>query len=100
MRDRLVAEAAALGVPLATHAARVLSGAGQAAPRADGDVVNEVLCVFTGLPLDAGLRREVCLSLARTVEAGGTAGIAAARALLDEVSLTERLYSAEDEDED
>lgn len=66
---------------------------------------NEVRCLFTGMPPEAGLAREVCLALARTVEAGGTAGISAGisagKALLEETDRALRLYACEpDEDED
>jgi hypothetical protein len=76
-----------------------LDGAG---PGDGSDTVqNEVRCIFAHLPPEAGLRREICLVLARTVESGGTAGISAARALLDEVRVTQRLFEPEDDwDED
>ena len=49
------------------------------------------------MPPEAGLRREICLSLARTVEQGGSASIAAGKALLDEVRVTQRLFEPEDD---
>ena len=100
VRDRLAAAAAERGVPLATYTRGLLSvpSPGLDAPAAgDGEVVNEVRCVFAHLPMEAGLRREICLSLARTVEAGGSAGIAAGKALLDEVRVTQRLFEPEDD---
>ena len=53
------------------------------------------------MPAEAGLAREICLALARTVEAGGSAGISAGKALLEETDRAVRLYVPyEDEDED
>jgi hypothetical protein len=102
VRDRLAAEASARGVPLATYTRTLLSAALlQDADQVEDAVQNEVRCIFAHLPMEAGLRREICLSLARTVEAGGTAGISAAKALLDEIRVTQHLFEPEwDEDED
>jgi hypothetical protein len=103
VRERLVAEAAARGVDLSALTRElVLAGlAGGGPARGDGAVVLEVECVFAHLPPEAGLRREICLSLARTVEGGGSAGIAAGRELLIEVSTAQRLFEPEDDwDED
>ncbi len=96
VRDRLAAEAGARGLPLATYAAQLLSGAAPDPSRpGDGDVQNEVECVFSGLPPEAGLRKQVALALARTVEEGGTAGIAAGRELLMQVHVAESLFEPE-----
>jgi hypothetical protein len=100
VRDRLAAEAAARGVPLATYTRELLSGP----PRPhDGDfpdpVQNEVACIFTELPPETGLAREICLALARTVESGGTAGISAGKALLEETERVQRMYAPEYDDE-
>ncbi|HEY3036900.1 MAG TPA: hypothetical protein VGJ54_19860, partial [Streptosporangiaceae bacterium] len=102
LRERLITEARGRGVPLSTLARDLLAaGLNGGAPNGrDGAVVNEVQCVFHGLPMEAGLRREVALALARTVEAGGSAGIAAGRELLDMVGVVVRLYEPEDWDED
>jgi hypothetical protein len=103
LRDRLVAEASARRLPLSTLARDLLVAGlnGGASPAGDDAVQNEVRCIFAHLPPEAGLRREICLSLARTVESGGSAGIAAGRELLIEVSTVQRLYEPEDDwDED
>lgn len=105
VRDRLAAEAAARGVPLATYTRDLLSAPPGAA---DGEglpdpVQNEVACIFEGMPPETGLAREICLALARTVEMGGTAGISAGKALLEETDRVQRMYApefGEDEDED
>jgi hypothetical protein len=74
---------------------------GGAAARGDGALLNEVACVFAHLPPDAGVRREICMCLARTAEAGGTAGVTAGKELLHMVDVTQRLYEPEDDwDED
>jgi hypothetical protein len=102
LRQQLVAEARARRVALGTLARDLLAAglAGNNVPGAGDDAVqNEVRCIFAHLPMEAGLRREICLSLARTVEAGGAAGISAARALLDEVRVTQRLFEPGDEDD-
>jgi hypothetical protein len=98
VRDRLAAEAAGRGVPLATYTRNLLSGAlpGDASP-GGGDVVAEVEWVFAHQPQEFWLQREICMALARTVEAGGTAGIAAGRELLQMVRAAESLLSYEDE---
>jgi hypothetical protein len=101
VRDRLAAEARARGVPLATYTRELLS----APPRpASGEVAdpvqNEVRCIFTHLPPETGLAREICLALARTVEAGGSAGISAGKALLEETERVQRLYAPEYDDDD
>lgn len=104
VRERLAAEAAARGVPLATYTRELLSVPADPARGQDasgGDAVqNEVRCMFTGLPQESWLAREVCLALARTVELGGTAGISAAKALLEETDRARMRYAFEDEDED
>ncbi len=87
-------------MPLATYTRGLLAGPPADAP-GDGPVCNEVECVFTGFPPDAGLAREVCLALARTVEQGGTAGIQAGKELLIEIRHARSFYEPEwDEDED
>jgi hypothetical protein len=72
-----MAEAAERGVPLATYTRGLLSvpAAGQdASSPGDGEVVNEVDCLFYALPPEAGIHRAVCRALARTVQAGGLPG--------------------------
>lgn len=102
VRARLVAEAQAQGMALATYASRLLSGPVMDAPGpGTGAVQNEVDCIFTHLPLEASLEREVCMALARTVEAGGTPGIQAGKELLSEIRYVQLRYAPEwDEDED
>lgn len=99
VRERLAAEAAARGVPLATYTRQLLSDpprpSGEAA---DHPVQNEVECIFAHLPPETGLEREVCRALARTVESGGTAGISAGKALLEETDRLLRLYQPEDDE--
>jgi hypothetical protein len=66
-------------------------------------VVAEVESLFADLPPEAALRRAICLAWARTVEAGGTAGITAGKQLLGMVQGTRSLFSDyldEDEDDD
>jgi hypothetical protein len=101
VRERLAAEAVARGVPLATYTRELLSGRPLAADGGVADPVqNEVRCIFTDLPQETGLAREICLALARTVEVGGTAGISAGKALLEETERVQRLYAPEYDDED
>ena len=103
LRQQLLAEARARRVALGTLARDLLAAglAGEAATSPDDTVQNEVRCIFAHLPPEAGLRREICLSLARTVEQGGTAGVTAGRELLIEVNTAQRLYEPEDDwDED
>ncbi len=88
-------------MPLATYAATLLSGAAPDPARpGEGDVQREVECVFERLPLDAGLEREICMALARTVEQGGTAGIAAGKELAVEIRLAQQRYGPDWDDED
>src|SRR5262245_18540799 len=72
LRQRLVVEARARRVPLATLARDLLAAGvdGGAVPVGEGSVLTEVECLFYGLPPEAGLHREICRSLAMTVEAG------------------------------
>jgi hypothetical protein len=104
LHERLSAEARARRVPVGTLARDLLAASVDTPPAGGTDpdaVQNEVRCLFTGMPPEAGLAREVCLALARTVEAGGTAGISAGKALLEETDRALRLYACEpDEDED
>jgi hypothetical protein len=101
VRERLAAEAAARGVPLATYTRELLSGPPRAAPGEAADPVqNEVRCIFEHLPQETWLVREICLALARTVEAGGTAGISAGKALLEETERAQRMYAPEEDEED
>ena len=66
-----------------------------------GEVQNEVDCLFTGLPLEAGIHRAVCMAYARTVENGGSAGVAAGKELLDLTEWVRRRFEPEDDwDED
>jgi hypothetical protein len=99
VRDRLSAAAAERGLALATYTKQLLTSA-EVPAREDGDVVNEVECVFSQLSDEAGLERAVCLALARTAELGGTAGIAAGKELLIEVRHAQYRYQPEDEDEE
>jgi hypothetical protein len=104
VRDRLIGEARSRGVPLATYTRALLAGAPPlgVAPD-DGGVVAEVEALFADLPAEAALRRAICLAWARTVEAGGTAGITAGRNLLAMVQGTQSLFSDyldEDDDDD
>jgi len=56
--------------------------------------------VFAHLPDEASLEKEICLALARTVELGGTPGIAAGKELLSEIRYATLHYAAyDDEDE-
>jgi hypothetical protein len=103
VRDRLAAEAAERGVPLATYTRGLLSvpAAGQdASSPGDGEVVNEVNCLFYALPPEAGIHRAVCRALARTVQAGGAAGVSAGKELLDLTDWVRRRFEPEDLDED
>jgi hypothetical protein len=103
VRDRLAAEAAERGVPLATYTKGLLSvpAAGRDASSADvGEVVNEVDCLFYDLPPEAGIHRAVCRALARTVQAGGAAGVSAGKELLDLTDWVRRRFEPEDMDED
>jgi hypothetical protein len=95
VRERLAAAAAARGVPLATYTRELLSGPPQAVGDIADPVQNEVRCIFTGMPPETGLAREICLALARTVEMGGTAGISAGKALIDETDRVQRMYAPE-----
>ena len=54
--------------------------------------------MFDGLPESAGIRRAICLALAKTVEAGGAAGVTAGRELVSLAEYTINLYEPEDED--
>ncbi len=89
---------------LATYAARLLSAPVPDAPGPGaGAVQNEVECAFAHLSAGASLEKEVCLALARTVELGGTPGIAAGKELLTEIRWAAHRYAPdddEDEDED
>lgn len=101
VRDRLAAEALARGMPLATYTRELLSGPPDHPDGEVGDPVqNEVRCIFEGMPMETGLAREVCLALARTVEAGGAAGISAGKALLEEAERVQRMYAPDYDDED
>jgi hypothetical protein len=102
VRERLLAAAEDRGVPPGTLARDLITAGldGAAPDRAGaGDVVNEVECRFAHFGPEAGLRREVCLQLARTAEQGGTAGIAAGKELLIEVSIAERMFEDEDDED-
>jgi len=101
LRQQLVAEARARRVPLATLARDLLAAGvdGGAVPSGDGGVLNEVECLFHGLPPEAGLHREICRSLALTVENGG-GQVAAAKELLDLAGWVVRRFEPEDDDDD
>jgi len=101
VRARLAADAQAQGVALATYAARLLSEPVTDAPGPGaGAVRNEVECVFAHLPDEASLEKEICLALARTVELGGTPGIAAGKELLSEIRYATLHYAAYDDEDD
>jgi hypothetical protein len=104
VRARLAADARAQGMALATYAARLLSSPVMDAPGPGaGAVQNEVECAFSHLPPESSLEKEVCMALARTVEQGGTPGIAAGKELLCEIRYATLHYAPEwgdDEDED
>jgi hypothetical protein len=103
LRQQLLAGARARRVALSTLARDLLAAAveGPAPTGGDDAVQNEVRCLFTGLPMEAGIYREVCLALARTVEAGGTAGVTAGKELLQLTDMVQRRYGPEDDwDED
>lgn len=99
VRDRLIAEAAERGMPLATYTRTLLSAAPSQAAPGDGPVCNEIDCLFSQWGPEAGIRREVALALARTVEAGGPAGIAAGKELLMQVQVAENLFEPEEDDD-
>ena len=108
LRERLLGQARARGVSLG-ELARDLLAAGVDGDRpsrddrdGDGDLVNEIECVFNHLPLEAGVHRAVALALALTVENGGGGQVAAAKelvALVDHVRLRWDGVNYEDEDE-
>jgi hypothetical protein len=103
VRDRLTAEAAERGVPLATYTRGLLSVPSpgrDAAPTGDGEIELEVNCLFYALPPEAGIHRAVCRALARTVQAGGAAGVSAGKELLDLTDWVRRRFEPEDLDED
>jgi hypothetical protein len=104
LRERLIGEARSRGMPLGTLARDLLAAGvdGGQPPAGDGPLTNEIRCVFYHLPPESGVYREVCLALARTAEAGGTAGVTAGRELLSTVGVVENLFAPEDfgEDED
>jgi hypothetical protein len=103
VRDRLAAEAAERGVPLATYTRGLLSVPSpglDASAAGDGEVVNEVDCLFHDLPPEAGIHRAVCRALARTVQGGGAAGVSAGKELLDLAGWVRRRFEPEDLDED
>ena len=102
LRQQLVAEARARRVPLATLARDLLAAGVDAGPVSSGDggVLNEVECLFHGLPPEAGLHREICRSLALTVENGGGGQVAAAKELLDLAGWVVRRFEPEDDDGD
>jgi hypothetical protein len=89
-------------VPLATYTRGLLSvpSAGLDASSVGDAVQNEVRCLFTDLPPEAGVYREVCLALARTVESGGTAGVTAGKELLHLTDVARRRFEPDDWDED
>lgn len=86
---------------LATYAAKLLAAASPDGPRPGaGAVQNEVESVFARLPDEASLEKQVCLSLARTVEQGGTPGIAAGKELLVEIRWAKLHFGLDDEDDE
>lgn len=84
LRDELAALAAARGMSLSEYGALMLQeGAARPPQRGDGPLVDTVAVLFAdidgpGVPLE----REAALRLARTAEAGGSAGVTAVRELL------------------
>jgi hypothetical protein len=102
LRERLVQAARDRGIPLGRFARDLLAAGVGAVGEVGGPepLANEVECAFHNLPPEAGVRREVCLTLARTAVAGGIPGIQAGRVLIDEVDVARRIFLPEDEDED
>lgn len=86
-------------MPLATYTRTLLSAPSPQAAPGDGAVCNEIDCLFSQWGPEAGIRREVAMALARTVEAGGSAGIAAGKELLLQVSVAEHLFEPEEDDD-
>jgi hypothetical protein len=101
LRQQLVAEARARRTSLADLARDLLTAGvnGGAVPSGDGGVLNEVDCLFHGLPPEAGLHREIMRSLALTVEAGAGGQVAAARELLELAAWVQRRFEPEPEPE-
>jgi hypothetical protein len=100
LRERLVQAALDRGIPLGRFARDLLAaGVGVVGEVGPDPLVNEVECAFHGLPAAAGVRREVCLSLARTAAAGGIPGMQAGRVLIDEVETALRLFLPDDDED-
>jgi hypothetical protein len=101
LHERLAAEARARRVPVGTLARDLLAAGvnGEGRPPGEGGVVNEIDCLFHGLPPEAGLHREVCRSLALTVQSGGGGQVAAAKELLDLAGWAQRRFEPEDEED-
>lgn len=104
LHKRLITEAQTRGLPLGTLTRDLLTaaldGAAFNAPAAPGPLTNEVDCLFHDLPPEAGIRREVCMSLAKTAEAGGMAGVTAGEKLVYLTDVVRRLYVPEPEDDE
>ena len=86
-------------MPLATYTRTLLTSVEVPASK-DGAVVNEIECLFSQWGPEAGIRREIALALAREVERGGTAGIAAGKELLMQVHVAENLFVPEEDEDD
>jgi hypothetical protein len=102
LRRLLEAEARARRVTLAELARDFLAAGvndGPALPNG-GDVQYEVACVFTDLPMEAGVHRAVCMALAKTVDTGSGGQVAAAKELLELTDWARRRYEPEPEDDE
>lgn len=106
LRERLLAVSRARKVTLGELARDLLASGVDGGPspgEADGALMNEIDCVFHGLSGVAGVYREVCRALARTVSSGGSVGVTAGRELLSTVDMVQMRFvpdGYDDEDED
>jgi len=102
LRQVLVAEARARRVPLGELARDLLAaGVNGGTPAAgDSDAQNEVRCVFADLPPEAGVHRAVALSLARTVDAGGSGAVSAGKEVIELCDWARTRWQPEDWDDD
>jgi hypothetical protein len=85
LRERLLGQARARHVSLGVLARDLLAAGVDGGEPAGGvgPIQNEVACIFHDLPPEAGVHREVCMALAKTVESGGGGQVAAANRLLE-----------------
>jgi len=101
LRERLLGQARARGVALGELARDLLAaGVDGGQPGDRGDISDEVECLFTSLPAEAGIHRAVCLALARTVERGGGGQVAAANRLLELTRWARHYFEPEDDLDD